>query len=105
MKKVKPIANNRWEIISRDLQTNEEKLYEFDAVIIANGRRSVPKYPHLKGIETYEGKQFHSHDYRNPKPFENDQVLVIGAGASGLDITFHISKAADKVISTRWSKL
>ncbi|XP_044728294.1 senecionine N-oxygenase-like isoform X2 [Chrysoperla carnea] len=97
VKKVKPIGNNRWELTSLNLLSKEETLYQFDAVIIATGPRHAPNYPHLKGIETFNGKKLHSHDFRNPRPFKNQRVLLIGAGFSGLDLTYHLSKVAQKV--------
>jgi len=39
----------------------------------------------------------HSHSYRDADSFKGNSVLVIGCGASGLDISFGASKVADKV--------
>jgi len=39
----------------------------------------------------------HSHSYRDADSFKGNSVLVIGCGASGLDISFGTSKVADKV--------
>lgn len=39
----------------------------------------------------------HSHSYRDADPFKDNSVLVIGCGASGLDISFGVSKVAKKV--------
>lgn len=39
----------------------------------------------------------HSHSYRDADSFKGKSVLVIGCGASGLDISFGASKVADKV--------
>lgn len=39
----------------------------------------------------------HSHSYRDADSFKGNSVLVIGCGASGLDISFGASQVADKV--------
>lgn len=48
-------------------------------------------------MESFEGIQIHSHDYKEPLIFRNKNVVVIGAGPSGLDISTQISGHANKV--------
>lgn len=65
--------------------------------MICNGHYSVPFIPKLPGQDLFGGKQLHSHDYRAPDPFTGLNVLIIGAGPSGMDLTLHISQVAKKV--------
>ena len=58
----------------------------FDAIMVCNGHYSVPKIPDLPNLDQFAGLKMHSHDYRNPDPFKNLQVIVLGAAASGTDI-------------------
>lgn len=58
---------------------------------------SNPAIPDVKGSDIFRGKIMHSHNYRDADPFKGNSVLVIGCGASGLDISFGTSKVADKV--------
>lgn len=51
----------------------------------------------MKGSEIFRGKIMHSHSYRDADPFKELSILVIGCGASGLDISFGVSKVAKKV--------
>lgn len=39
----------------------------------------------------------HSHDYREPDPFKDLRVVVLGAGASGIDIAIEVSSTAKEV--------
>jgi hypothetical protein len=39
----------------------------------------------------------HSHDYKYPEPFANERVIVVGAGASGVDISLEITSVAEQV--------
>lgn len=39
----------------------------------------------------------HSHSYRCPEPFAHHSVVVLGAGASGVDISFELAQAKAQV--------
>lgn len=58
---------------------------------------SNPAIPDVKGQDIFNGKIMHSHSYRDADIFKGNSVLVIGCGASGLDISFGASKVAEKV--------
>lgn len=106
----------------KDLPSNKVETTIFDAIFVCNGHNSVPFLPHFEGIETFEGRHMHSHDYRRAETFKGSfivkiswvnplqfktvwifisvdkRVLIIGAGPSGIDLTFLISKYATQVI-------
>lgn len=56
-----------------------------------------PEYPKLKGMDCFRGKSLHSHDYRQPEPYHDETVLVIGGGPSAMDVTYHVANVARKV--------
>ena len=58
---------------------------------------SDPHIPTLSGIDQYTGVVEHSHRYREPKDYADKTVLVLGASASGLDISLEITTVAKKV--------
>lgn len=80
-----------------DVKTKKEETYTYDAVIICNGHYSVPYIPDLKGSDKFKGKQWHSHDYREPSCFMGKKVMLVGAGPSGVDIAAQIQLVANKV--------
>lgn len=45
----------------------------------------------------FAGKVFHSHSYRHPEPFANKSVVVLGAGASGVDISIELAQVHAQV--------
>ncbi|XP_075234109.1 senecionine N-oxygenase-like [Lycorma delicatula] len=94
----------KWKVIVKDLLKNEDKSYEFDAVIISSGHNSDAVYPVIKGMETFSQDQIHSHDYRTPERYKNERVLIIGAGPSGVDIAHELSHVVYKVIWSHHSK-
>ena len=56
----------------------------FDAVLVCNGHYAKPSIPKLRGAEEYfTGRTLHSIEYDNPQEFEGQNVLCIGARASG----------------------
>lgn len=75
--------------------TNSTKYSEiFDSVVVCNGRYSIPKLPsnsNITGLSNFNGKIIHSHDYRSPDSFEAKNVVIVGAGPSGIDISIEIA--------------
>lgn len=43
------------------------------------------------------GRVLHSHSYRYPTPFSKQSVVVLGANASGLDISIELAKSGAQV--------
>lgn len=50
--------------------------------------------PDIAGLAEFSGTVFHSHVYRQPEPFSNQRVLIVGAGPSGRDIMLEVSHHA-----------
>ncbi|KAK3153262.1 hypothetical protein QOZ80_2BG0169920 [Eleusine coracana subsp. coracana] len=75
----------------------------FDAIVVCTGHCTVPLVPKIRGIDKWQGKQVHSHNYRVPEPFRDQSVVVVGLGASGIDIAREISRVAKEVhIASRY---
>ncbi|KAK9873989.1 hypothetical protein WA026_002337 [Henosepilachna vigintioctopunctata] len=95
---IRPLTSTTWQVTAINKPINTKVIKEFDAVIICNGHYNEPRFPSLQGQEKFQGQIFHSHKYRNPKPFTGLRVLVVGGGPSGLDVALHLSKVAKKVV-------
>ncbi|XP_062563498.1 senecionine N-oxygenase-like [Armigeres subalbatus] len=96
--RIKPTKDEKqWEVIVRDCPNDQLKTFYFDYVLVCNGHYHTPRLPNYPGINLYKGKQMHSHDYRCNDPFVGETVLVIGAGPSGMDMAYEISKKAERV--------
>jgi 4-hydroxyacetophenone monooxygenase len=54
----------------------------FDAVITATGQLNTPKYPEIKGRESFAGHSFHSARWDHSIDLKGKRVAVIGTGAS-----------------------
>lgn len=62
------------------LAIGEGKVNEsiFDAVMICNGHLSKPFFPKFNGLDRFQGRKLHSHEYKSYRGFEGKAVLVIG---------------------------
>jgi len=93
-------STGRW--LARTSSRGNEKEEIFDAVMVASGHHWKSKIPQFKGIDIFEGKQRHSHAYKDPSGLEDKTVVVVGIGNSGVDIAVEASRVAKQVIlSTR----
>ena len=60
-------------------------------VVVAVGRANTPHIPEWPGLDTFKGELLHSSTYRNAVPFAGKRVLVVGSGASGMDIAHDLA--------------
>lgn len=95
--RVRPIADGSWEVVVRNLPTNEYKTYIFEALLICTGHFNYGFIPSYEGKTVFQGKQIHSHDYRSPEMFENEKILVIGGNFSAVDIVLQTSEFASSI--------
>lgn len=68
----------------------------FDAVVVANGHYSVPRFPQLPGLAEFPGLVMHAHNYRRPERFGGQTVVLVGASSSGVDIAEEIAASGAK---------
>ncbi|OQV15018.1 putative Senecionine N-oxygenase [Hypsibius exemplaris] len=72
---------------------------EFDFVVVAIGHYSVPYMPHFDGIEQFNGRVLHAHDFRDAVEFAGKDILVIGGADSAEDVTSQCYKYGAKSIT------
>ncbi|XP_041791064.1 flavin-containing monooxygenase 5-like [Chelmon rostratus] len=96
-------ATGQWEVETENRE-GQRDTHVFDAVLVCTGHFTRPHLPlkDFPGIESFEGRYFHSWDYRNAEGLQGKRVVVIGIGSSGGDISVDISRVAEKVyLATR----
>ncbi len=62
-----------------------------DHVVVATGYARAGRIPAWPGRERFGGTLQHAADYRNPAPFRDREVLVVGAGCSGMEIAYDVA--------------
>ena len=60
-------------------------------VVVATGHEHTPYVPEWPGVGGFTGDLLHSSAYRNPAPFQEKHVLVVGAGSSGIEIAHDLA--------------
>jgi dimethylaniline monooxygenase (N-oxide forming) len=99
---VRQEADGRWTVVSRDA-AGTTSTRGFDQVIVASGHNTEPSMPALPpGAETFPGTIHHALDYRDGSDYAGRRVVVVGLGASAVDIAADLSRhAAQTVLSVR----
>lgn len=99
--------SGKWNIRTKTLKKGkdgqvdfEEKAWEFDALVVASGHYHVPLIPFVPGLaewkQTYPKRVMHSKSYRSPTEFKDQNVLLVGAGVSSLDIAKELDGIANR---------
>ena len=72
-------------------------------VVVATGYNARPLLPGWPGATDFPGTLIHSSEYRNPEPFRDQDVLVVGAGNSAAEIAVDLADggAASVQLSVR----
>jgi Flavin-binding monooxygenase-like len=82
------------------LDTGETRRY--DALLVANGHHSDPRWPEPPYPGSFAGEQLHSHWFVDASGFRDKNVLVVGIGNSAADIAVESSFVARTTfLSTR----
>ncbi len=55
-------------------------------VVVATGHNHTPVLPPWPGREGFTGELLHASRYRNPRPYRDRDVLVVGSGNTGAEI-------------------
>ncbi|KAL1858748.1 hypothetical protein Daus18300_009882 [Diaporthe australafricana] len=104
---VKNAATGEWDVRTKTLVKSDDGTYSsqnkdwtFDAVVVAAGHYHVPLIPDVPGLaewkRKYPDRVRHSKSYRYPHHYKDQNVLLIGAGVSSLDIAKELDGLANK---------
>ncbi|KAI2463381.1 FAD/NAD(P)-binding domain-containing protein [Annulohypoxylon bovei var. microspora] len=90
---------DQWDVSTTDLPTSTPSKETYDAVVVASGHYSTPYIPDGIGAiaafhEAHPGVISHSKLYRGAAPFRGKKVVVVGTGASGLDVAAQIRRVS-----------
>jgi cation diffusion facilitator CzcD-associated flavoprotein CzcO len=71
------------------------------ALVNATGTWRRPFWPRYPGAETFRGRQLHTAGYRGPDEFAGRHVVVVGGGASAVQLLAEVSRVATTTWVTR----
>jgi cation diffusion facilitator CzcD-associated flavoprotein CzcO len=78
-----------------------DRTWTVPTVINATGTWERPFVPHLPGIESFAGQQLHTVDYPGAEHFVGRRVLVVGGGASAVQLLGELAPVTDTLWVTR----
>jgi len=79
--------------------TSDDHRFEAKHVVVATGANQVPKIPAFADELHSIIMQLHSSQYRYPSQLQEAAVLVVGAGNSGAEIAFEVSRTHPTYLS------
>ena len=85
----------------RFVVTAGDRRFEADNVVVASGAHRRPKVPAFAAELDPRIVQLHSSDYRSPSQLREGGVLLVGAGNSGAEIAFEVSRTHQTWLSGR----
>jgi len=93
-------TGDSWMVTVRNLADDSVSANLYRAVIVANGHHWAPNLPATDG--PFAGEILHAQQYRSPEAFIGQDVVVVGAGNTGVDIASELSWHARSVtVATR----
>ncbi len=85
--------DNKWHLTAEDSE-GKQQLFRSNFFISASGQFSKANLPDIDGIETFEGKMFHSTNWDHSYDFAGKRVAVIGTGSTGAQMCRGLAKTA-----------
>ncbi|KAI2615911.1 FAD/NAD(P)-binding domain-containing protein [Hypoxylon sp. NC1633] len=89
------LEQDQWDVRTTNLLTGDQTTQTYDAVVVASGHYATPFIPNtcpdIAGFRAaHPGLISHSKLYRSAEAYRGKKVVVVGTGASGLDIASQI---------------
>jgi indole-3-pyruvate monooxygenase len=80
------------------LETNAET-FEARYLALATSFNRVPLVPVFSGARGFSGHLLHSRQYKEPSPFRDKRVLVVGSGNSAAEISLDVAEGGARSVS------
>ena len=99
-------TNARVETIQQDgkaflVFTEDGRVLPASGIVAASGSFSNPYRPSFPGEGSFTGELSHVASYRNPTPYADKRVVVVGAGDSAAQVANELAPVATVTIATR----
>jgi trimethylamine monooxygenase len=94
--------DKKFRVETTDLETDQSSKETFDYVIVATGIFNVPNVPDFPGLDEFEGRVQHAHNFRDAKEFKGQRLLIVGASYSAEDLALQCLKFGAKSVVCTW---
>ena len=79
--------------------TTSKRVFNAENIIVATGTNPCPKIPEFAGDLDRNIFQIHSSQYKNPNSLPPGNVLVVGAGTSGVEISLELAGSRNTMLA------
>ena len=86
-------------VVSANMNDGSECTEAFDFVFCCSGHFSTPNVPAFEGLNSFEGRVMHAHDFRSAEEMCGKDILVIGTSYSAEDIASQCYKYGVKSVT------
>ena len=93
-------TTGKWRLELKSREDDKEWQEIFDAVLVCSGHHVEPNIPDFPGLEDFQGKVIHTHDYKTAEGYMDSRTIVIGVGNSGGDAAVELSHVCSQVRET-----
>ncbi|CAK7350762.1 unnamed protein product [Dovyalis caffra] len=83
--------SGKWYIKAKNLDLNVHEEYIAKFLVVATGENSEGIIPEVPGLDSFDGEFIHSSQYQNGQKYKGKDVLVVGCGNSGMEISYDLS--------------
>ncbi len=89
----------KFSVTVRDMVKDHLFTEQYDWVVVATGHFSTPNVPYFEGVEDFQGRVLHAHDFRDACEFTDKNVLLVGSSYSAEDIGTQCHKYGAKSVT------
>lgn len=90
-------VNQKWIVkVKNNIMESSGEEYSGRFLVVATGETSDVFIPKVDGLSSFKGEVIHSTQYKCGKKYIDSNVLVVGAGNSGMEIAFDLSNYGAK---------
>ncbi|GAV59449.1 FMO-like domain-containing protein [Cephalotus follicularis] len=81
----------KWVVQAKNGLAGETETYISEFLVIATGENSEGYIPKLPGLDRFSGEVIHSSEYKSGRKYQGMNVMVVGCGNSGMEISYDLS--------------
>lgn len=86
-------AAQSW-VIDIERAGGKTETFSSNTIVSAAGLFSTPRLPDIPGIETFEGKMFHTTAWEHDYDYKGKRVALIGTGSTGSQLMVEVAEGA-----------
>ncbi|XP_074289840.1 putative indole-3-pyruvate monooxygenase YUCCA10 [Silene latifolia] len=84
-------VQGKWEIRAMDTLSNVSRVFFSTFLVVATGENGKGVIPDINGVKEFEGDILHSSQYKSGLEYCDKDVLVVGCGNSGMEISLDLA--------------